>query len=180
MSHIETRFCTFLEFSSRALPCKPQQPCWGMHAGVLKPTHRWSKWLSKTKLMMLQNDKLLRVIDLRDPQRTVHAEDVEARILMATSLTCKEEGPLGKTGQPVLISRCCSLSVALGQGLAKYSVTTETQVVSPEPYGNNGDLFRKSKVCHFSLLLQNCFLITSPLPPLHCLVTINYRNKWQG
>ncbi|KAM7324619.1 hypothetical protein ACRRTK_016924 [Alexandromys fortis] len=31
-------------------------------------------------------------------------------------------------------------------GLAKYSVSKETQVVSPEPYGNDGDLFRKSKL----------------------------------
>lgn len=46
--------------------------------------------------MMLQNDKLLRVIDLRDPQRTVYAKDVEARMLMATSLTCKKEGASGK------------------------------------------------------------------------------------
>ena len=45
---------------------------------------------------MLQNDKLLCVIDLRDPQRTVHAEDVKARRLVATSLTCKEEGTSGK------------------------------------------------------------------------------------
>ena len=54
--------------------------------------------------MMLQNDKLLRVIDLRDPQRTVHAEDVEARMLMATLLTCEKEGASGKdlaTGSPL-------------------------------------------------------------------------------
>ena len=49
-----------------------------MNAGILKPTHSQSKWLSKTKLMMLQNDKLLCVMDLRDPQRTVRMEDVKA------------------------------------------------------------------------------------------------------
>lgn len=58
-----------------------------MNAGVLKPTHWQSKWLSKTKLMMLQNDKLLCVIDLRDPQRIVHTEKVKARMLMVTALT---------------------------------------------------------------------------------------------
>lgn len=45
---------------------------------------------------MLRNDKLLCGIDLRDPQRTVYAEDVKARMLMATSLICKEEGTSGK------------------------------------------------------------------------------------
>lgn len=60
-----------------------------MNAGVLKPTHWQSKWLSETKLMMLQNDKLLRVVDLRDPQRIVQTEKVKARMLMVTVLTWK-------------------------------------------------------------------------------------------
>lgn len=52
-------------------------------------------------------------------------------------------------------------------GLAKYSVTKETQVVSPEPYGNNDDLFRKSKVCHFKLTATK--LLFDYLPP-YCIV----------
>lgn len=52
-------------------------------------------------------------------------------------------------------------------GLAKYSVSKETQVVSPEPYGNNGDLFRKSKVCHFKLTATK--LLFDYLPP-YCIV----------
>lgn len=38
------------------------------NAGVLKCVHQQSKWLFKTKLMMLQNDKLLRVTDPRGPR----------------------------------------------------------------------------------------------------------------
>lgn len=63
-----------------------------MNAGVLKPTHWQSKWLSETKLMMLQNDKLLRVIDLRVPQRIVPTEKVKARMLMVTAFTWKVWG----------------------------------------------------------------------------------------
>lgn len=52
-------------------------------------------------------------------------------------------------------------------GLAKYSVTKETQVVSLEPYGINGDLFRKSEVCHFKLTATK--LLFDYLPP-YCIV----------
>ena len=52
-------------------------------------------------------------------------------------------------------------------GLAKYSVSKETQVVSPEPYGNDGDLFRESKVCHFKLTATK--LLFDYLPP-YCIV----------
>lgn len=52
-------------------------------------------------------------------------------------------------------------------GLAKYPVTKETQVVSPEPYGINGDLFRESEVCHFKLTATK--LLFDYLPP-YCIV----------
>lgn len=60
-------------------------------------THSLAKQMAlKTKLMMLQNDKLLCVIDLRDPQRIVQMKNVKARMLIVTMLAGRYEGASGK------------------------------------------------------------------------------------
>lgn len=86
---------------------------------------------------------------------------------MTPTLTWEGRGPLGKTWQLVFLSRAAPSRSRWATGLAKSSVTKETQVVSPEPYGNNGDLFRKSKVCHFKLTATK--LLFDYLPP-YCIV----------
>lgn len=61
--------------------------------------------------MMLQNDKLLRVIDLRDPQRIVQTEKVNAGMLMVTALTWKVWG--GASGKDLATSSLLQMRLAL-------------------------------------------------------------------
>lgn len=99
----------------------------------------------------------------------MNSAEAHRGMLMAPTLTCKVCGLWEELDDEIfiLIPDATHSHSHGAMGLAKYSVTKETQVVSPEPYGINGDLFRKSEVCHFKLTATK--LLFDYLPP-YCIV----------